>query len=174
MADSPDQLKQTILNFYEVLDDVVNSLEDALTDNADLSMGDIVLDYEIDDSALLHRDPDYDPVKAHEYYIRTRKLKGRQVAPLEEKTSRPKRKTSPEAVARKERVDNLFERLQNLPETEARFIARGLENYMRSLLSLGRRGVQVPKTLGKTGIKIAKNSPPAVLVKEIQDRLNND
>lgn len=34
------------------------------------------LGYEIDDSALFHGT--YDPVKAREYYLRTRKLKGRQ------------------------------------------------------------------------------------------------
>lgn len=36
-----------------------------------------------DDSGLLHADPSYDPQKAHEYYLRTRHLKGRKkgVAP---------------------------------------------------------------------------------------------
>lgn len=32
---------------------------------------------EFDDSALLHADPNYDPAKAREYYLRTRQLKGR-------------------------------------------------------------------------------------------------
>lgn len=33
---------------------------------------------DIDDSALLHYSKGYDPVKAREYYLRTRKLKGRE------------------------------------------------------------------------------------------------
>jgi hypothetical protein len=48
---------------------------------------------DIDDSALLHR-ADYDPQKAHEYYLRNRKLKGRQRGPGE-----PLRAT--QAVARR-------------------------------------------------------------------------
>lgn len=43
---------------------------------------------EYDVGQLLHRMIDYDPVKAHEYYLRTRKLKGRKRGHAVDSTSR--------------------------------------------------------------------------------------
>lgn len=49
----------------------------------------------IDDSALIHARTPYDPQKAREYYLRTRKLKGRRTARVVE----PKGNGRPHAVA---------------------------------------------------------------------------
>lgn len=78
----------------------------------------------IDDSALIHRAP-YDPQKAREYYLRTRKLKGRRPAapdspggrrPPKAEDKRPDggRGTKPTAESRKEARAQAEQRLEDL------------------------------------------------------------
>lgn len=73
---------------------------------------------EVDDSALLHGKP-YDPVKAHEYYVRHRHLKGRHPG-QQPPTGHKKRRRTPPAKLRKQRkeiesrVSQLNDRLTKL------------------------------------------------------------
>jgi chromosome segregation ATPase len=74
----------------------------------------------IDDSALFHAGT-YDPAKAHEYYLRNRKLKGR-VSRLEDKvSSRPSstRTTSGSAGGKPNRADTKSRQAQLRAEKEA-------------------------------------------------------
>lgn len=77
----------------------------------------------IDDSALLHARSSYDPVKAREYYLRTRKLKGRRKGGSDDSIGRrpagsspPGKKTSNRAalVAEREALENRLERLKEV------------------------------------------------------------
>ena len=49
---------------------------------------------EVDDSILIHYSEGYDPVKAREYYLRTRKLKGRPRGSQQESPGRPRGNSS--------------------------------------------------------------------------------
>lgn len=106
MADEVDQMEELVLTLYAILDSLVEEL--GALPSADLSMS----DFEIDDSALLHADEKrkYDPKKAHDYYMRTRKLKGRQgptapsgypAAPFTSNQLRLKYSNTPHAIAAK-------------------------------------------------------------------------
>jgi chromosome segregation ATPase len=117
---------------------------------------------EIDDSALLHMRPSeggarYDPVKAREYYLRTRKLKGRTKSAIvttaprtrvsEKPTSKPSASRKPKKTSEQKRkeaqvkVDALKGRLAKLKALLAKLVAE----------AKGRSGVEPKKdTTNKT------------------------
>lgn len=82
MATDLEMLQEAIETAYAVLDEMMEQIEASLDedDEAELAMSDFIAD----DSLLLHADGKrkYDPKKAHDYYMRTRKLKGRKPASL--------------------------------------------------------------------------------------------
>lgn len=109
----------------------------------------------VDSSELFHADGSYDPVKAREYYLRTRKLKGRKKAGVDEAVSRIQ--STPRPAANKSRpkakINNATKRRR---QAEARVAAleQRLE-HMKDLLSRlvtkakARSGVPEKKTDAK-------------------------
>lgn len=86
MATDLKMLQEAIETAYAVLDEMLEQIEAEMEDDgeSELEMSDFIAD----DSILLHADGKrrYDPKKAHEYYMRTRKLKGRRPAKLDTPT----------------------------------------------------------------------------------------
>lgn len=76
----------------------------------------------LDDSALLHAELPYDPIKAREYYLRTRNLKGRQGGVKQTPTSSVKsvvpvgikRSVTPLKITSKQRQDAVNARVADL------------------------------------------------------------
>jgi hypothetical protein len=80
MAMDLEQMQLAVETLYDILDDMLDKMSADIGVDEAVVMSDLSIDEFIaDDSMLLHADTKrkYDPVKAHEYYIRTRKLKGR-------------------------------------------------------------------------------------------------
>lgn len=103
----------------------------------------------VDDSILLHDDliHEYDPVKAREYYLRTRKLKGRKKGTVDQPSGKNSGSTKPKASVKKPVVKKTAK--QKRAETEAQVAAlkQRLEKLKEVLAKL------VKEAKARSGVK---------------------
>lgn len=181
MATDLEILQEAIETAYAVLDEMLEQIEAELEDDgeSELEMSDFVAD----DSLLLHADGKrkYDPKKAHDYYMRTRKLKGRQPAKLDapkikdyskgEKlwldlsagnTSLIELRRKHDTSANRKRVKELFTRLYAPQRTVARVAVQPptilTQQYLTVISSMLRvfGADQASKTVGKASNTVGK------------------
>lgn len=104
-----------------------------------------------DGSTLMHGPQPYDPAKAREYYLRTRKLKGRKkgqadpTSPQSKKLVAKKRATPKERAAARQTVINLTKKLSELNAA--------LKAQMSDAKAKGRKSATKAKTSAKEAAK---------------------
>jgi hypothetical protein len=135
MASELDTFEELILTLYAQLDELVEQLGSP----SELAMSDL----DIDDSMLLHADKKrkYNPQKAHEYYIRTRKLKGRRGSspvlkpnsiPLTAEQLREKHSSNP-AV---QKVKSVMDAYRNAATVPPKFAIKVVRRHLRAIYNL--------------------------------------
>lgn len=98
----------------------------------------------------------YDPAKRREYYLKTRKLKGRKAAALRTSKSRPTAKPKPPTKTRAQRQ---AERRRKL-EAEVNALKARLEKLRDALAELTK------KAKARSGVKPTSNSPKKTTAKK--------
>lgn len=162
MATDLEQLQLAIETAYSVLDEMLERLEELSEPEVDeLEMSDFIAD----DSILLHADGKrkYDPKKAHDYYMRTRKLKGRrsgggnfQVSPNSGSKYTSGEKLWMELTNNQGMVD--LHRKYNTSANRKK-VQDVFERLTKPQRTVATRALRVPKTVVKT----ASKAPETVL-----------
>jgi hypothetical protein len=115
-----------------------------------------------DGTILVHKDENgfthaYDPVKAHEYYIRTRKLKGRKKGAAKEDPKKSKSAPQQADVAKKKAAWENF--LKSLPLAQEGMALPEVEKFVQSLR--GKSDIELKAEITKLKAEDAKSANPS-------------